>query len=113
MTAREQTRTELLAALAELGRARPEWRLGQTLANVAMAAGRLDAGAVWDLEDDEALAAVRVLLNQYADSVCRVRAERVPSKFRRDTSTRPVIIDDVRAAEAAVRPDLAPAPLIR
>ena len=71
MTTREQTRAELLAALAELGRVRPEWRLGQTLANLAMTAGRLEAGAVWDLEDEEALAAVRVLLGQY------VQAERV------------------------------------
>lgn len=62
----DHTREELLAALAELGRRRPHWRLGQTLANVAMAAGRLDAGAVWDLEDDEALAAVRRMLDQPA-----------------------------------------------
>ncbi len=68
---REQTRAELLAALAELGRVRPEWRLGQTLANLAMTAGRLEAGAVWELEDDEALAAVHVLLGQYP------KAERV------------------------------------
>ena len=66
MTTPEQTRAELLAALAELGRVRPEWRLGQTLANVAMTAGRLDAGGVWELEDEEALTAVRVLLSQYA-----------------------------------------------
>jgi len=42
----EETRTELLGAFAELGRAQPNWRLGQTLANLAMAAGRLDAGGV-------------------------------------------------------------------
>jgi hypothetical protein len=66
MTTREQTRAALLTALAELGRLRPEWRLGQTLANVAMAAGRLDAGGVWDLEDEEALAAARLLLSQYS-----------------------------------------------
>ena len=59
-----RTRDELLAALAELSRRRPNWRLGQTLANVAMAAGRLDAGAVWDLEDEEALIAVRGMLDQ-------------------------------------------------
>ena len=53
------TRAELLGALGELGRAHPDWRLGQTLSNLAMAAGRLDAGAVWDLEDDEALEAAR------------------------------------------------------
>jgi len=62
MINREQTRAELLSALAELGRLQPEWRLGQTLANVAMTAGRMDVGAVWDLEDDEALAAVRQLI---------------------------------------------------
>jgi hypothetical protein len=39
-----------------LGRLRPNWRLGQTLANAAMTAGRMDAGTLWDLEDDEALA---------------------------------------------------------
>ena len=60
----EQTRGELLNALAELGRAHPNWRLGQMLANVAMAAGRLDAGAVWDLEDEEALRAAQELLRQ-------------------------------------------------
>jgi hypothetical protein len=66
MTTPEQTRTELLAALADLGRARPEWRLGQTLANLAMTADRLDPGGVWDMEDEEALAATRVLLSQCA-----------------------------------------------
>ena len=66
MTPAERTRAELLAALAELGRLRPDWRLGQTLANLATTAGRLDAGGVWDLEDDEALAAVRELIGQHA-----------------------------------------------
>lgn len=64
----EDTREELLGALAELGRAYPQWRLGQTLANLAMAAGRLDAGGVWDLEDDEALAAAQQLLRSRAET---------------------------------------------
>ena len=64
MTAIEQTRQELLAALAQLSRIRPEWRLGQTLANLAMTAGRLDPGGVWDLEDEEALAAAKTLIEQ-------------------------------------------------
>jgi hypothetical protein len=68
MTTPEQTRADLLTALAELSRARPEWRLGQTLANLAMTAGRMDAGGVWDLEDEEALAAIRLLLNQHAQA---------------------------------------------
>jgi hypothetical protein len=67
MSSTGQIRIELLAALTELGNLRPEWRLGQTLANLAMTAGRLDPGAVWDLEDDEALAAARTLIAQYSE----------------------------------------------
>jgi hypothetical protein len=68
MTATETTRSELLAALSELSLRRPEWRLGQMLANLATTAGRLDPGAVWDLEDEEALAAARTLIRQDADT---------------------------------------------
>ncbi len=64
----EETRAELLEALAELGRAHPDWRLGQTLSNLAMASGRLDSGGVRDLEDAEALAAARQLLGQPAST---------------------------------------------
>jgi hypothetical protein len=63
-----ETRAELLESLAELGHAYPNWRLGQTMSNLAMAAERLDAGGVWDLEDDEALAAARHLLNRQTES---------------------------------------------
>lgn len=66
MTDRERTRADLLAALGELSRARPDWRLGQTLANLAMTAGRLDAGGVWDLEDADALTTAQELLAQAA-----------------------------------------------
>ncbi len=59
----EATRIELLKALEALGQLHPEWRLGQTLANLAMAAGRIDSGGVWDLEDEEGLAAARLLLS--------------------------------------------------
>ena len=61
----DATRAELLRALADLGKLHPDWRLGQTLANLAMAAGRTDAGAVWDLEDGEALAAAQLLLERH------------------------------------------------
>lgn len=64
MNSTEHTRMELLAALSQLSQLRPEWRLGQTVANLAMTAGRLDAGGIWDLEDDEALAAARTLIEQ-------------------------------------------------
>jgi len=67
MNTSEQTRLDLLAALAELSRARPQWRLGQTLANLATTAGHLSANGVWDLEDEEALAAAKVLLEQHSE----------------------------------------------
>jgi hypothetical protein len=66
MKSAEQTRLDLLAALAQLSLIRPQWRLGQTLANMAMTAGRLDPGGVWDLEDEEALAAAKVLIEQHS-----------------------------------------------
>ena len=68
MKSSEQTRLDLLAALAELSRIRPDWRMGQTFANLVMTAGRLDAGGVWDLEDEEALEAANHLIEQHADA---------------------------------------------
>ena len=64
MNTARQTRLELLAALFQLSLLRPEWRLGQTMTNLVTTAGRLDAGGVWDLEDEEALAAAKILLEQ-------------------------------------------------
>jgi len=62
----DTVRDELLSALAELGKLFPDWRLGQTLANLALAAGHPESGAVWDLEDREALAAARRLIDRNA-----------------------------------------------
>jgi hypothetical protein len=59
-----ETRVELLRALADLSEVFPDWRLGQMLANLAMFAGRMDAGGVWDLEDSEAISAARHLIEQ-------------------------------------------------
>lgn len=63
----KQVRQELLDALTQLSQIRPEWRLGQTLANLAMTAGRMDPGGVWDLEDEEALAAARSLIQGHSE----------------------------------------------
>ena len=60
-------RLELFTVLAQLSQIRPEWRLGQILANLATTAGRLDPGGVWDLEDEEALAAATILIEQYSE----------------------------------------------
>ena len=68
MTSSDKLRQELLTALGQLSKLRPEWRLGQTMANVAMSAGRLDSGGVWELEDSEALAAVKALIEQYSST---------------------------------------------
>ena len=65
MSSSDQTRLDLLAALSQLSLIRPEWRLGQTLANIAMTAGRLHASGVWDLEDEEALLAAKTLIAQH------------------------------------------------
>ena len=64
----EETRKELVELLTDLGRSRPSWRLGQMLSNLAMAAGRMDAGGVWELEDDEAIVAARRLLTRQTNS---------------------------------------------
>ena len=64
MSSAELIRLDLLAALSQLGRLRSDWRLGQTLANLAMTAGRLESSGVWDLEDEEALVAARALIEQ-------------------------------------------------
>ena len=53
--------------MAELSRIRPEWRVGQLIANLAMTAGRLDSGGVWDLEDVEALVAAKPLIEPHSD----------------------------------------------
>jgi hypothetical protein len=53
---------ELLGALAELRALFPDWRFGQLLANLVTAAGGMDAEAIWDIEDEELLAAARRLI---------------------------------------------------
>ena len=50
---------ELIGALAELRALFPDWRLGQLVANLVMAAGGTEAQAIWEIEDDQLLAAAR------------------------------------------------------
>ena len=87
MKSESQTRLELLAALAQLSFVRPEWRLGQTLANLAMTAGRMEASGIWDLEDDEALAAAKTLLGaRFRVGISR-RMKRAAICFARELDT--------------------------
>jgi len=53
---------ELLGAVAELRTLFPDWRFGQLVANLALAAGR--DGALWEVEDDQLLAAARRLIDR-------------------------------------------------
>ena len=65
------TSDQLLAAMAELRSLFPDWRVGQLVANLTQAAGRDREGAIWDVEDEELLAAARRLID-------RNRAHRTP-----------------------------------
>ncbi len=51
-------REDLLRALGELSAAFPEWRFGQMIANLAVVARGATTESIWDVEDDELLAAV-------------------------------------------------------
>jgi hypothetical protein len=55
---------ELLGALSELRVLFPEWRLGQLVANLVQAAGHDREGAIWDVEDEELLAAAHRLIQR-------------------------------------------------
>ena len=55
---------ELIAAISELRLLFPDWRMGQLVANLVTAAGGTDAGAIWDVEDEQLLAAARRLIER-------------------------------------------------
>ena len=55
----DSTRQQLLEVLAELSELCPEMRMGQLIANLSALAKGPTAEAVWDVEDDELLAAAR------------------------------------------------------
>lgn len=59
-----QERVALLDVLAELSRHYPAWRFGQLVSNVA---GWADV-EIWDIEDDQLLAAARAHIAQVVSS---------------------------------------------
>ncbi len=63
-------RSELLTSLAELSRCYPDWRLGQLIANVCGWADK----EVWDVEDQELLAAAKAHLEAINQRLNEVRA---------------------------------------
>ena len=52
-------RRQLLRLIEEMGEGYPEFRLGQLIANLAFWARGDQKGAVWNVEDEELMAAVR------------------------------------------------------
>ena len=65
-----QHRAALFESLAELCRRYPDWRFGQLVSNVA---GWADAD-LWDVEDEQLLAAARLHLEQAATRVEEIKA---------------------------------------
>jgi hypothetical protein len=55
---------EVLDAISELRTLFPDWRMGQLIANLVTAAGGMDTGAIWDMEDEKLLAAARRLIER-------------------------------------------------
>jgi len=57
-------RNELMSRLSELQSLCPDMRLGQLIANMAVVARGTEPSAIWEMEDDELLAAVMWQLEQ-------------------------------------------------
>ena len=55
----------ILDALAELVKQAPDVRFGQLIANLAVIARGPNPEAVWDMEDDELLAATKIHLGDF------------------------------------------------
>ena len=55
---------ELLGAIAELRVLFPDWRVGQLVASLVQAAGRVEERAVSEVEDEQLLAAARRLIER-------------------------------------------------
>ena len=58
-------REELLQFLKDLCEECPDLRFGQLIANLAVVARGAESSAVWDMEDDELLAAARSQLEVF------------------------------------------------
>lgn len=61
----DPVRREVLQILGELSETCPEYRLGQMIANLAMLARGDADGSIWDIEDEELLAAARKHLTDW------------------------------------------------
>jgi hypothetical protein len=62
-----EIRRELLRVLDDLGEYTPDVRFGQLLANLSYMAKSFTAEAIWDVEDEELLAAARSHLKELSE----------------------------------------------
>lgn len=60
-------RKDVLDALGELSVTFPDWRLGQMITNLAVVARGATGEAVWDVEDEELLAAIHRQLDRHRE----------------------------------------------
>ncbi len=64
-----ELRQQVLAALDDLSEAYPDWRFGQMLANLVTIARGPENESIWDMEDEELLAAIRWQLEQRREAL--------------------------------------------
>jgi hypothetical protein len=79
---------DLMESLAELRSALPSMRFGQLIANMATVARGSVPGAIWEMEDDELLRAIRWQLQQlpsptHANGERKVASETRPKRHKR------------------------------
>ncbi len=79
---------ELLSRLGELCRACPEMRFGQLIANLAVVARGTEPGAVWEMEDEELLAAVNWQLAELLSRRGNEGSNEVLARLGTDEATR-------------------------
>ena len=60
----DSLRYDVLQALGELSAEFPDWRLGQMIANLSAVARGATTEAIWDVEDEELLAAIHSQLEK-------------------------------------------------
>jgi hypothetical protein len=60
----DSLRHDVLQALGELSAEFPDWRLGQMIANLSVVARGATTEAIWDVKDEELLAAIRSQLEK-------------------------------------------------
>jgi hypothetical protein len=77
----QSTSNSLLRAIAELRDLFPEWRFGQLVANLATAAGCQGPEAIWDVEDEQLLAAALRLIARNSGRGQAKRIRYKPSVF--------------------------------